>query len=272
MNNFQNWWKDARNRVDYSLRNLLRWQRRGLKFSGQPKQAVFDYLEPDKRIQAWESEALMRQMYHLEQFRDCATAINYRENLFYLHLLEGAFQRAQLVLPREIQVVDIGPAHWFYVQALYAGLTWYQTTQARDVRLSGYEADAYHLFSNLHSRFDYARAHIRSLPVEYIPHEFIEQPGAYDLVCMFFPFVFLRDHLLWGIPRRNFDPLMLRKIAWNSVKPGGWWLLVNQGEAEHQAELELLAQLGIHPQIAYRHQSLLYPYRLERFVILVQHA
>jgi hypothetical protein len=59
----------------------------------------------------------------------------------------------------------------------------------------------------LYTTNDPAQAHARSLEgVHYLPACFQRQPGRFDVVAMLFPFVFIQDHIEWGLPGASFDP------------------------------------------------------------------
>lgn len=262
--------QDMRNRVDFRLREWVRWQRGGLKFENQPKDHLFAFLTRQEKQQAEETAARLISQYHLESFSQNSTRINFRENLFYLSILENAFIRAGVTLPAVLSAADIGPAHWFYVQALYAGLTWYGTQKPRQVDLTGFEADAYRVFSSFYSLLDYAKAHIRNLPVVYCPEAFETIPAQFDLICLFFPFVFVKDHLEWRLPKSRFDPLKLRIAVRESLAPDGIVLVVNQGQEEHAAEKQYLTEAGMKVLANFEQEDLLYRYDLKRFVLVAK--
>ena len=135
--------------------------------------------------------------------------------------------------------------------------------------LTGFEADAYRVYWNFYSRYDYALAHMRDLPdVRFLPQKFERQPGAFHFVTILFPFVFVRDHLNWGLPRGMFAPEQLLANAWASLAPGGLLVIVNQGEAEHDAQREMLMAAGLKPVAAFCHESLLFRYDLLRYVLV----
>jgi len=135
------------------------------------------------------------------------------------------------------------------------------------VRLYGYEADAYRVYADFHSRYDHAIAHINDLSeVVFIPKPFQRQASTYDVITLLFPFVFLRDHLEWGLPRGNFDTVHLLEDVWNSVKPGGLLVMVNQGAEECKVLHELCEGSQVAVQSTWKHASVLYEYELERFV------
>lgn len=262
-----------RNAVDYPLRQILRWQRGGYRPPTGPKEDLFSHLSPEDRKRAEETALRLAESYHLEGFARVSGPVNYRENLFYLHLLETALEQAQLQLPASLLAADIGPSHWFYVQALHACLRFWQCPEGREVRLEGYEADAFRVYTDLRSRLDHAQGHMRGLPgVTYLPRAFEAQPERFDLVVMFFPFVFERDHLEWGLPGRMFVPRALLAAAWESLRPGGALLVANQGEEEHRVERENFTALGIPVDAALRIDPLLYTYDLERFVLVGKKA
>jgi hypothetical protein len=267
-----------RNALDYPLRQYFHWRRRGLQFRNEAKDHLFAHLPPEARPLAEATAGRLLKAYHLQPLFYHSPAENYRENLFYLELLESALQRAQAALPPVINAADVGASKWFYVQALCALLKWWQPVTAealpeagRTVTLSGFEADAYRVYVDFYSRYDHALAHVRGLEnAHYVPHAFERQPGAFQFVTQLFPFIFLRDHLKWGLPRPLFAPERLLAEAWASVAPGGLLVIVNQGEAEHAAQRSLLQSVGIPIAAAYCHESLLFRYDLLRYVLVAR--
>jgi hypothetical protein len=257
-----------RNSLDYPLRQLFRWRRPGLVFPNEPKERLFDALDEPDRSRAEAQAKRLLQTYRLHRLFSANTRDNYRENLYYLDMLEQALDKIQAHLPGAISAADIGPSHWFYVQALHAVLKWYECPKGRQVVLNGFEVDPYRVYADLHSRWDHARAHMRGLQdVQYLPYRFRRQPGGFDLITMYYPFVFPDDHLKWGLPEILFDPEGLLCDAWESLKPGGVLVIVNQGEKEHRAQKSMLLQAGIQPLAAYEHHSLLYHYDIPRYVL-----
>lgn len=263
-----------RNGIDYPLRQAVRLKRPGLKLRTDPQADPFAGYPLERKAEAQALAARLVEQYHLQAFQADSSPTNFRENLFYLHLLETALQASRIRLPESLQAADIGVSHWFYVQALAAGLRWWQgsASAGRSVHLRGYEMDAYRVYIDLHSRYDHAQAHMRTLPnVDYHPTGFAAQPAAYDLITLFFPFVFEKDHLEWGLPGSAFSPADLIAAAWESLKSGGLLLIVNQGQAEHAAEGHLLQRLGIPVQCGYRQDDLLFQYAYDRYLWLAIH-
>jgi hypothetical protein len=266
------------NALDYPLRQRFRWRRRGLQFKNESKDRLFKRLPAEAQTLAQTTANRLLESYHLQRLFYHSRAENYRENLFYLELLESALQRARATLPPVIHAADIGVSKWFYVQALCALLQWWQPVagepvpeEGRAVTLSGFEADAYRVYADFYSRYDYALAHLRDLEAaRYIPNRFERQPGAFQFVTLLFPFVFLRDHLKWGLPRSMFAPEHLLDEAWASVAPGGLLVIVNQGEAEHAAQRDRLQKAGIPVTVAFCHESLLFRYDLLRYVLVAR--
>lgn len=260
---------DLRNRADYPLRQVIRLRRGGFRFRNESKGSLYAHLSSNEQDLAQAQAARLRTDYHLDGLYADSTAENYRENLFYLELLARAFEQAEVTLPAAVKAADVGASHWFYVQALYALLKYWGCPRGRTVQLTGYEIDAYRVYADVRSRYDHAQAHLRGLDgVQYIPHGFVSQPATFDLILELFPFVFIDDHLNWGLPRPLFNPSALLCDAWASLKPDGVLVIVNQGEAEHRAQRQLLESAGIPPLCAFQHASSLFSYDLPRFVLV----
>ncbi len=250
------------NAIDYPLRQLFRWTRGGLHWRNESKAEVY----AQNPAAATEAQRLL-QSFDLAHFSRHSRARNYRENLYYLALIE----RALATVPGGSweRVADIGASDWFYVHALYAFLRRRHPAPT----LVGYEADAYRVYNDLHSRQDYAQAHIRGLPTDrvvYEPRAFVAQPAALNLVTLFFPFVFERDHMAWGLPRGLFRPQSLLSAAWSSLQPGGALVIVNQGTDEHEQQRAMCAEIGIDVIDGARFESPLFHYPIPRFFLCAQ--
>jgi hypothetical protein len=266
-----NFIQNLRNSIDYPLRQVFHLQRPGLRFKNENKERMFSELTNLQRVNAEAISTRLRRQYNLQKLYLDSTLVNYQENLFYLEMLERALSKANPTLPQVIHTADIGCSSWFYVQSLYALLQWWQNLDGRKVFLTGYEIDAYRLYADFHSRYDHAIANIRDLTgVHYIPEGFKRRPEHFHLITMLFPFIFPQDHLTWGLPHAYFRPEKLLADAYNSLVKPGVLVIVNQGEREHQAQLDLLQSAGISYTAAFRHDSVLFEYDLSRFVIVVR--
>ena len=259
------------NAVDYPLRNFFQFRRGTPKLINEPKEDLFrDLPEPDRKRAEDRAQELIRR-YRLEMFADRSSRDIFRKNLYYLDLLETALKTINLNLPDPLLAADVGSSHWFYVQGFWSGLSWFESGHQREVELHGYEPDAYRVYHDWRSRYDYARAFLGGLDqVLYHPAPFSSQPGRFDLITQFFPFVYLDDHLAWGLPRRLHIPEELLEDMFASLHEQGALLIVNQGKAEHEQQMKLIDQkLGIVPQY-FKFKSLMYSYETPSWVIIFQ--
>jgi hypothetical protein len=258
-----------RNKLDFTIRQWIHWRRGGLNLSRIPKGNAYNHLGEKERIQAKEIESRLIRQYDLQDIIDRGDEDNYRINLYYLALLEKTFTDLNVVLPKNIKAADIGCSNWFYVRGLYGFLSgWKNDHSRRNVDLVGYEIDAYRRYYNFFSRFDYAQAYSEKLPhTHYIPGPFIRQENSFDIICQFFPFIFTKDHLEWGLPRDLFFPESLLRDAWASLKKNGVLLVVNQGEAEHLKQKEMLTKLYIKTGSAFKVESVLFHYDIDHYVL-----
>lgn len=260
-----------RNSIDYPLRQFFRWKRAGLIPKNEEKSNIFFDLPQGLRPEADQIASSLFRTYHLDYLYQNSSIQNYRQNLYYLELLEKALDQFSTHLPPHIVAADIGVSDWFYAQALFGALSYWQYPKGRTIFLEGYEADAFRVYDDLFSRMDYASVNISSLEgVQFIPKTFAGQPAKFDFITLFFPFTFIFDHLLWGLPSSVFNPQGLLDQAWRSLKSGGLLLIVNQGEKEHKAQIELFTELGIPRLCGYQHNSILYSYSKARFVTIAR--
>ncbi len=243
---------------------MICWSRGGLQLDREPKERAFS--TPAART----LEKRLLEVYDLEDIRRRGSAENYRINLYYLDLLEKAFDQLDYPLPQRLHVADIGCSTWFYVRGLMAFLLNYRCQAAREVQLYGYEVDAFRPYFNFYSRLDYARAYSAELKnARFIPEAFKPQALPFDMITQFFPFIFIEDHLEWGLPGQLFSPVELLQRAWANLKQGGLLLIVNQGEQEHIRQKEMLSALGAEADLAFCMQSPLCHYKIDHYVLAV---
>jgi hypothetical protein len=263
----------VKNTIGHSLRQLIKRKKGVPLIPNESKQELFAHLPLNERKKDDVTAEKLFSDFHLHDLYENSSAENYRQNLFYLEMLEHAFSEADVQMPQNINTADIGPSDWFYVKALYAALKWWCNPDGREVQLTGYEADAFRVYPNGFSRYDFAQSYIQGLEkVQYIPEKFSRKAEKYDLITMLFPFVFIKDHLKWGLPFRRFNPIELLRDTWDSLKHGGVLIIVNQGEAEHRAQKDMLLSENIRPAAAFKHPSLLYRYKLVRYVLVAINA
>lgn len=253
------------------LRSLRRWLlRRGrtrLRFNNEDKAHLFTHVPKADRLRVQSHAARLMVEYRFHHFYARSQADNYRENLFYLDVLERAFDTIPTVFPPVIDAVDIGPSDWFYIQALFAFLKWWRVPSGREIHLSGYEIDAHKGYGDGYTRQDHAVANIRDLKgIRYLPQRFEVKKRAFDFGAMFFPFLFLEDHLAWGLFRSAFSPLKLLSEVWASLKDSGVLLIVNQGLEEYRTQRELFAAAGIVPHASFCNESMFYQYDTPRYI------
>ncbi len=257
-----------RNAIDFPLRQLFRWRRKGLVLAQEDRKDLFALIPPSEKTTAERLAARLIREYHLENSLEPGSNRKYLENLYYLELLEKALRMAQVEFCDSVHAADIGVADWFYVQSLAACLRYFGGKK-RQIHLDGFEVDAYRVYSDFFSRMDYARAYMGDTPdVFFYPDHFTAVPCQYDLVTQFFPFVFMKDHLKWGLPAPMFDPGELLNLVIPSLKAGGVLVIVNQGEDEHSTQMKLLETHCLQPVHVFRHESVLFSYYLPRYVIV----
>jgi hypothetical protein len=262
---------DMRNRLDFAIRQRVHFSSRAVTMEAGSRPDFLSAYPKELRQAVTAEVARLRLTYPVGGIEVIPSERDIRENYFYLAMLDEAFRRSGVELPAEVTAADIGPSSWFYVQALYTALSSYGTEQPRTINLTGFEVDAYRLYADFHTRRDHALANIRGLDgVEYVDHGFSAQPDTYDVLTAFFPFVFQKDHLEWGLPGTFFNPQELLSAAIASIRPGGLLVIVNQGLDEHEEQNRFVKEAGIKPTTAFKMDPLLFSYPLDRYIITVK--
>lgn len=136
------------------------------------------------------------------------------------------------------RVLDVGSKNFYYAAALHAAL--------RPSKLTGLELEGYRLFPNLHSRHDYALAHIRGLAnTEYQVGDIRSWDQAADVITCFYPFVSLKAHKAWGLPAAVFEPQAQFQGMARLLPEDGWLLMVNQGAEEASRAADFARAVGL---------------------------
>lgn len=255
-----------RNAIDYPVRQLVRLRRGAPALPAEPKAGLFS------PAVAGEVERLV-DAYDLADWRRESGRTDFAASLFYLQMLERAFQEAGVRLPAQVTALDAGCGDWFYVQPLYGLLRSYglEGPPPRQVRLDGVELDAWALYEGFRSRCDWAQAFAAGLTgATYRPGDLRRYTAPVDLAFMLFPFLFPDDLREWGLPKRYLQPLAYLRHVWSLVKPGGWLVIANLGEAERSRQHQLLAEAGIPIHWWGEHRSPLYAYEEERAITVAR--
>jgi hypothetical protein len=255
-----------RNSLDFPLRNLISWKRPLPALNKSENSIPLSHFPYQIQGQA----ITLLQQFHLYDLPLLFTDFQLEVNCYYLDVLSQVFSALKVEWRSTLRAADVGPSDWFYLPALVQFLSYYQSPQGRRVDLEGYEIDPYRVYADLHSRFDHAQQQCVAFPgVSYHPQAFQEQPDSLDVLIQFFPFLFLKDHLEWGLPRSLFDPEKLFNSLANSLKTGGHWVILNQGDAEHALQNELVAKRGMKILTAFEFQSVYKQYEKKHWAMVI---
>lgn len=231
-----------RNWLDYPLRTRLRFDRPIDRVEPYGLEPALSTLAPADQRRA---RALLR-AYHLEPLAERGRRRDILENLYYLDLLLDLFERGGVELPPgQLRAIDVGVSDWFYAPALHGLLRHHATGRPRDVELLGFETDPGRRYGDGHTREDWAAWHGQGLAgARYVPSDAAAWSGRADLATMLFPFLFSADLDRWGLPRSLHRPAALLRHVWSCLEPGGFLVVVNQGEAERHRQRALLDDLA----------------------------
>lgn len=189
---------------------------------------------------------------------------NRLENLYTKEILMNCFTQSYR---KKARILDIGCKNWFYAKGEYEFFTQF----CGDFTLDGIELDPYRLYSNLYSRYEVAKYHIKGLKnTNYITGNLLELKNKYDYIIWFLPFVFKEPHVYWGLPKSKFYPQKLLEHAYSLLEENGEMLIINQGEMEALEQKNLLEK----NKLAYKELgevlSTHFEYKFKRFGFLVR--
>ncbi len=235
--------KNLQNKLDFELRKKIKWSKGEYNPPNEQKDNLFENFSFKKAKIAIEKESYYLKKYHLEHFKNNSKKRTYLENLAMIELLEN-----HLKIPEEqnnIKLLDIGSKNWFYAVGEYHFFK-YNNNSDRTIFLNGIELDANRLYSDLHSRKDYALYHIKDLAnARYITGNLLEHQEKYDYITWFFPFLTPKPLIEWGLPLNYLKPTQMLEHAINLLKPKGKMIILNQGNQEYQIQKNLLEKTKI---------------------------
>ena len=190
-----------------------------------------------------------------------------------------------------IKILDIGSKNWFYSSGEWSFFKYSSICHPelvsgseipkqvrnddkdrteRDIFLDGIEIDAFRVYSDFHTRWDYAHFYIKNLSnTRYIAKDFMKHNEKYDYIIWFFPFVTEFPLQEWGLPLSKFKPAEMLKHAYESLNYGGKMLIVNQDEKEYAIQEDLLKDLNLHYEKKGDFKNSFLEYEHKRFVTVI---
>lgn len=228
------------NRIGFYGRARLRWPNRPYREPAEPKDNLFLGRENASALEARGKTLLEK--YTLHPFREYSTRLRYLESLTYLDFLEHLLPASLGEMPPTLRWMDVGAKNWAYVEGLYAMASHHHP----NILLRGIELDGYRIYADLHSRRDYAMAYCAHLPSSRVCYEVgdvMTHREAYDVISCFLPFLFVEPCLRWGLPTEYCQPEAFLRHLVSLLRPGGWLLILNQGDVEAQEQRRLLEHL-----------------------------
>lgn len=216
----------------YHIRSRLQWRRAGYTIAAPG--VTVDFV--GEAYTQWER---LYEAYPIKKWADNMDRPLFMRNLLVLDWLD----QLRPMLPNQISAfswLDIGSKNFDYA---YAFRAFQEGVSAEQKELTGIELDGYRVYRDLHSRYDHAAYHAEQTDARYVVGDVLDTSlSPADMVSMFFPFVFVKPLLLWGLAIRDYQPQAIYARALALSKPGGWLLILNQGEEEAKASRRLLLQ------------------------------
>lgn len=232
--------QSTRNRTGFAMRGLLRWQ--GLPYHERP-------FNPDSLLREFSPETLpeytrLHQEYSLSAGLQEASRERQLETWNYLDWLDGFYRQNPEAFQRIFEAsdtlrwLDVGAKNWSYVEAITGFM---QAHYDGSFQVDGVELDPHRRYADLRTRGQAANYFIRHLPqATYHEGNILDWKTPADVITHFLPFVLSDPLLAWGLPKRFFQPQAILEHLIALLTPDGILLIVNQGEAEAEAQEALL--------------------------------
>lgn len=253
--------ENLKNNIDFFLRQRFSFSRKNYFEQNEDKEGLFEG-------EITERENFLVEKYDLANLKSNSTRQNYCENLYLVDILDRYLApNLSTVRPFDHStVLDIGCKNWSYAKGEYAFFKKYCV----NLQLDGIEIDTNRVYSNFYSRKEVAKFYTKEINANYIEGDFLNHKGEYDFIIWILPFVVENPLVKWGLPLRYFKPEQMLKKAYDSLKEGGSMLIFNQGQVEHEAQIELCKKLQIKYTTFGEVKSDFLPYNIERQLLIVE--
>lgn len=188
---------------------------------------VRDSLAPQGRTRL----ATLGQRYDLAPWAHCCSLQDWRESLYVLDIVS---QYGDDELPKG-RGLDIGSKNGCYLPGL---------ATAHRIGWDAVELDAHRRYAWGSTRRVYGEAmaaHFENC--RFWCSDVQAVPGQWALITWFLPFLFSEPLKAWGLPLRFLAPRALLQHAVSRLLPGGAMLIINQGEAEAEAQWAMLSEI-----------------------------
>lgn len=253
------------NALGFLVRRRLAWSRGPVELADEPKEHLFEWLEPAARAEAEATARELATRHDLSALRARSSRLHFCENLALCAGLERLVGSRELpVSPDGVRrALDVGCGLFQYATALQRFLARGTRGPACALELRAIELDARGLYRDGHSRADHARAHARLAGegVAFEEADFLARTFApQDVVTLFYPFLTRQALLAWGLPLACLRPRELLAHAVTTLRPGGWLLVANQTDTEFTELARYLATLPFEPMAHAALASPLVPY------------
>lgn len=252
------YFENLKNNIDFFLRQRLAVSRKNYSEENESKEGLLT--EP----KALEREKFLSEKYYLNYLKSNSTKQNYLENLYTLDILDKYLEADS---QENLNVLDIGCKNWFYAKGEYVFFKKF----CKNLQLNGIELDSNRLYSNFYSRKEAAKFYTKGPEnVNYIEGDFLKHDKEYDYMVWILPFVVEDPLIKWGLPLKYFKPEEMLRKAYDSLKNGGSMIILNQGKAEHDAQIKLCEKLNIKYTTFGEVKSDFLHYNIERHLILIK--
>lgn len=223
--------QSKRNRLFLKLRSTLRFQRGHYQENGITEAGYSAFIQSCNEEQR-NLLGYLENKYPLSRWRSLLTEESYKKNLATLHTLDQFFH-AKAELPINMQILEAGCQDFSRLPALEA----FFQTRSLNPDITGLELDPFPILDSFHSRADKASYYISHslVSADYNAGDFFNWQAQYDFVICFYPFVSPHPALAWGIPADYGNAHRWMESLQRTLKPGGFALLVHQGDWEEEA-------------------------------------
>ncbi len=219
--------------------------------------------------------AELAELYRVHDLPRCCGEVELAESLYTLDILDRYMPPLniatknidpQMPAPTPVSTQNVSTQHRIGLDVGCKSGATLPGLQVWSPGWDGIELDAHRRYWLGHTRRAVGEAVAATLPgCRYLAGDVRSLRGHYRRITWFLPFLFPEPLEAWGLPGRYLAPEQTLGHVLSLLEPGGFLLILNQGEEEAEEQGRLLHAAGAPAEALGKVESLLSPYKKTRY-------